>query len=39
MLLIHCPFCDDTLPEPEFAYAGEAHIARPSAPSALSDEA
>lgn len=38
MLLIHCPYCDDTLPELEFAYAGEAHIARPSDPSALSDE-
>ncbi|MDF1610172.1 sarcosine oxidase subunit delta [Hoeflea sp. YIM 152468] len=38
MLLIHCPYCDDTLPELEFAYAGEAHIARPSDPSELSDE-
>jgi sarcosine oxidase subunit delta len=38
MLLIHCPYCDKTLPELEFAYAGEAHIARPADPSALSDE-
>lgn len=38
MLLIHCPYCNDTLPELEFAYAGEAHIARPKDPSALSDE-
>lgn len=38
MLLIHCPYCDETLPELEFAYAGEAHIARPAVPSALSDE-
>lgn len=37
MLLIHCPYCDETLPELEFAYAGEAHIARPADPSALSD--
>ncbi|MGH1481844.1 MAG: sarcosine oxidase subunit delta [Geminicoccales bacterium] len=39
MLLIHCPYCDKTRPEPEFAYAGEAHIERPADPSALSDEA
>ena len=38
MLLIHCPYCEDTLPELEFAYAGEAHIVRPQDPSALSDE-
>ncbi|WP_103173603.1 sarcosine oxidase subunit delta [Paracoccus sp. SY] len=38
MLLIHCPYCEDTLPELEFTYAGEAHIARPADPSALSDE-
>lgn len=37
MLLIHCPVCDETLPEAEFAYAGEAHVARPD-PS-VSDEA
>ncbi len=38
MLLIHCPYCDKALPELEFAYAGEAHIARAPDPSALSDE-
>ena len=39
MLLIHCPYCDKTRPEPEFAYAGEAHVDRPADPSALSDDA
>ena len=38
MLLIHCPYCDETLPEMEFAYAGEAHIARATDPDSLSDE-
>ena len=38
MLLIHCPYCDEQRAEIEFAYAGEAHIARPPDPSALSDE-
>ncbi|MFC6489285.1 sarcosine oxidase subunit delta [Nitratireductor sp. GCM10026969] len=38
MLLIHCPYCEEDLPELEFAYAGEAHIDRPADPSALSDE-
>lgn len=38
MLLIHCPYCDEILPEAEFAYAGEAHIARATVPSELSDE-
>ncbi|WP_118134555.1 sarcosine oxidase subunit delta [Oceanicella sp. SM1341] len=37
MLLIHCPYCDETLPELEFAHAGEAHVARPENPSAQSD--
>lgn len=37
MILIHCPYCDEARPEVEFAYGGEAHIARPSDPSALSD--
>lgn len=37
MILIHCPYCDDTRPELEFAYAGEAHIARPADPAALDD--
>ena len=35
MLLIHCPYCEETLPEMEFAYAGEAHIVRPEAPGPL----
>ena len=38
MILIHCPYCEQDLPELEFAYAGEAHIARPADPSKLSDE-
>lgn len=38
MLLIHCPYCDEDRPELEFAYAGEAHIARPEKPSELSDD-
>lgn len=39
MLLIHCPYCDETLPEVEFVYAGQAHILRPETPSEVSDEA
>ncbi len=38
MLLIHCPYCDETLPELEFAYAGQAHVARAADPSSQSDE-
>jgi len=38
MLLIHCPYCNQTLPELEFTYAGEAHIARSADPSSVSDE-
>ena len=38
MLLIHCPYCDETLPEAEFTYAGEAHVVRPD-PATASDEA
>ena len=38
MLLITCPYCEAARPEIEFAYAGEAHLARPADPSALSDE-
>jgi sarcosine oxidase subunit delta len=38
MLLIDCPYCRLPRPEIEFAYGGEAHIARASDPSALSDE-
>jgi sarcosine oxidase subunit delta len=37
MLLIDCPYCGKR-PELEFSYAGEAHIARPKDPAALSDE-
>ncbi len=32
------PLCEETLTEAEFAYAGDAHIARPADPMALSDE-
>ncbi|SLN55801.1 Sarcosine oxidase, delta subunit family [Aquimixticola soesokkakensis] len=37
MLLIHCPYCDDTLPELEFAYAGQAHVVRAPLPATQSD--
>jgi sarcosine oxidase subunit delta len=37
MLLIPCPYCGER-PEIEFSYGGEAHIARPADPSALTDE-
>lgn len=37
MLIIHCPFCGDR-PELEFAYGGEAHVARPAQPSTVSDQ-
>ena len=37
MLLIDCPYCGKR-PEIEFSYGGEAHVARPTDPSALSDE-
>ena len=36
MLLIGCPYCG-ARPEIEFAYGGEAHIARPADPAALND--
>ena len=39
MLLIHCPYCEMERPELEFRYGGEAHIARPTDPSALTDDA
>jgi len=38
MFLIECPYCQEARPEVEFRYAGEAHIARPEDPAALSDE-
>ncbi|TNE35587.1 MAG: sarcosine oxidase subunit delta family protein [Alphaproteobacteria bacterium] len=37
MLYIDCPWCGKRN-ETEFHYGGEAHIARPEDPSALSDE-
>jgi len=37
MLLIDCPWCGRR-PEVEFAYGGEAHLARPPAPAELSDQ-
>jgi sarcosine oxidase, subunit delta len=37
MMLIHCPYCEEKRPEIEFAYGGEAHIARPIDPSAQTD--
>jgi sarcosine oxidase, subunit delta len=36
MLLIACPYCGDR-PEIEFRQMGEAHIARPADPAAMSD--
>ena len=38
MLLIYCPYCGNR-PELEFSYGGEAHIARPKDPAAVSDQA
>ena len=38
MLLVPCPICGPR-PETEFRYGGEAHIARPSQPSDIDDEA
>jgi sarcosine oxidase subunit delta len=37
MLLIDCPFCGER-PEIEFAYGGQAHLARPQDPAGASDE-
>lgn len=37
MLIIRCPYCGER-PELEFAYGGQAHIARPSMPTDLNDE-
>ncbi|MEX0734841.1 MAG: sarcosine oxidase subunit delta [Steroidobacteraceae bacterium] len=37
MLLIDCPYCGKR-PELEFAYGGQAHIARPPRPAELSDQ-
>jgi sarcosine oxidase subunit delta len=38
MLLIPCPHCGER-PELEFVYGGQAHLARPVDPGALSDAA
>ena len=38
MFLIECPWCGPR-DESEFSYSGEAHIARPEDPFALSDQA
>lgn len=38
MLLVRCPYCGPR-PEIEFRCGGEAHIARPSDPAAIDDEA
>ncbi len=38
MLLIRCPYCEDDLPELEFAYAGEAHLQRTLDTASFSDE-
>ena len=38
MLLIECPYCKEARSELEFHYEGEAHIARPLDPDALTDE-
>lgn len=37
MLLIDCPWCGKR-PEVEFAYGGQAHLARPPAPAEQSDQ-
>lgn len=38
MLHIHCPYCQELRSEEEFSYGGEAHIRRPAAPAALTDQ-
>lgn len=38
MLQLHCPHCQETREEEEFAYAGEAFIPRPADPETVSDE-
>jgi len=37
MLVIHCPYCGPR-PELEFAYGGQAHVARPTDPAQTSSE-
>jgi sarcosine oxidase subunit delta len=36
MLIVRCPYCGER-PEIEFRHGGEAHIARPADPGAMSD--
>ncbi len=38
MLQVHCPYCGESREEEEFSYSGEAHIARPEAPDAVSEQ-
>ena len=38
MLLIRCPYCEEERPELEFRHAGEAHIARSSEMTELTDD-
>lgn len=38
MFVLKCPFCQEAREEEEFAYAGEAFIARPETPDTISDE-
>jgi sarcosine oxidase subunit delta len=37
MFMFHCPHCQEVRDEEEFSYAGEAFIARPSAPDTTTD--
>ncbi len=39
MLRLHCPFCEETRDEEEFAWAGEAFIVRPELPDQIDDPA
>lgn len=39
MLQLHCPHCQELRDEQEFAYAGEAYIARPEKPEEIDDPA
>ncbi|HTO29842.1 MAG TPA: sarcosine oxidase subunit delta [Pararhizobium sp.] len=38
MLLIYCPYCEEERSELEFRQAGDAHIARPTNMTEMSDE-
>ncbi len=38
MLLLYCPYCKEDREQSEFSVAGEAFIARPKNPEAISDE-